>query len=381
MSDLPIYLDHHSTTPCDPRVVERMLPYFTRDFGNPAAVTHLHGRRAATALEEARASIAGFFGVRPGEIYITASATESNNIMLDGSGIAAGRHVVASAIEHKSILEPLRRLARRGVEITLLQPDSDGFYTADQVAGALRPSTELVTIMAANGEIGTIQPIEEIAAVCRERGVRFHTDATQAAGKTPLDFSSVEADSFAISAHKFYGPKGVGALFIRRGRRVEPITMGGGQERNVRSGTVNLPGVIGMAAALELCAAEMTGEIGRLTILRNRLWDRLVAEIPGVVINGPRESRLAGNLNASFARTESDALITAMRRFSLSSGSACSSGERDVSATMKAIGADDARAYSSIRFGLGRSNTEGEIDLLVADLERSVSRLREISAA
>lgn len=381
MSDLPIYLDHHSTTPCDARVVERMLPYFTLDFGNPAAVTHVHGRRAATALEEARASIAGFFCVRPSEIYITSSATESNNIALEGSRIAAGRHVISSAIEHKSILEPLRRLERRGVEITLLKPDADGFYSADQVAGALRPSTELVTIMAANGEIGSIQPIDEIAAVCRERGVRFHTDATQAAGKTPLDFSSIEADSFSISGHKFYGPKGVGALFMRRGRRVEPITMGGGQERNVRSGTVNVPGVIGMAAALELCAAGMTDEINRLTMLRNNLWDRLVAEIPGVEINGPREGRLAGNLNASFARIESDALIMAMRRFSLSSGSACSSGEHDVSQTLKAIGCDDARAFGSIRFGLGRSNTAEQLDLLVQDLKRSVSRLREISAA
>jgi cysteine desulfurase len=381
MSDLPIYLDHHSTTPCDPRVVERMLPYFTLDFGNPAAVTHVHGRRAATALEEARASIAGFFSVRPSEIYITSGATESNNIVLEGGRIAAGRHVISSAIEHKSILEPLRRLERRGVEITLLRPDADGFHSADQVADAIRPSTDLVTIMAANGEIGSIQPIDEIAAVCRERGVRFHTDATQAAGKTPLDFSAIEADSFAISAHKFYGPKGVGALFVRRGRRVEPITMGGGQERNVRSGTVNVPGVIGMGAALELCAALMTDEIGRLTALRNGLWDRLVAEISGIEINGPREGRLAGNLNASFARLESDALIMAMRRFSLSSGSACSSGDRDVSPTLKAIGCDDARAFGSIRFGLGRSNTDQQIDLLVEDLKRSVSRLREISAA
>jgi cysteine desulfurase len=381
MSDLPIYLDHHSTTPCDPRVVERMLPYFTLDFGNPAAVTHVHGRRAATALEEARASMAGFFSVRPSEIYITSGATESNNIALEGGRIATGRHVISSAIEHKSILEPLRRLERRGVEITFLKPDADGFHSADQVADAIRPSTDLVTIMAANGEIGSIQPIDEIAAVCRERGVRFHTDATQAAGKTPLDFSAIEADSFAISAHKFYGPKGVGALFVRRGRRVEPITMGGGQERNVRSGTVNVPGVVGMAAALELCAALMADEIGRLTTLRNRLWDRLVAEISGIEINGPREGRLAGNLNASFARLESDALIMAMRRFSLSSGSACSSGDRDVSPTLKAIGCDDARAFGSIRFGLGRSNTDQQIDLLVEDLKRSVSRLREISAA
>jgi cysteine desulfurase len=381
MSDLPIYLDHHSTTPCDPRVVERMLPYFTQDFGNPAAVTHVHGRRAATALENARASIAAFFSVRPGEIYITASATEANNIVLGGSGIRAGRHVISSAIEHKSVLEPLRRLERNGVEVTLLKPDGEGFHSAEQVAGALRPSTELVTIMAANGEIGTLQPIEEIASLCRERGVRFHTDATQAAGKTPLDFSSIEADSFALSAHKFYGPKGVGALFMRHGRRVEPITMGGGQERNVRSGTVNVPGAVGMAAALEICAAEMPAEMERLTTLRNDLWDRLLREMAGVQINGPRERRLPGNLNASFARTESDALIMAMRRFSLSSGSACSSGERDVSQTLKAIGCDDARSYSSIRFGIGRSNTSEQMDLLVDDLKRSVARLREISAA
>jgi cysteine desulfurase len=235
--------------------------------------------------------------------------------------------------------------------------------------------------MAANGEIGTIQRIAELAAMCHERGIRFHTDATQAAGKIQLDFSDIPAGSFAISAHKFYGPKGIGALFLRRGLRVEPQTVGGGQEKNVRSGTVNVPGAVGMAAALEICAQEMRSEEKRLTEIRNHLWDRVISEIGDTAVNGPRQNRLPGNLNVSFGRVDSEALMMAMRRFSLSSGSACSSGSREVSPVLHAIGLDDVRSFGSIRFGLGRSTTREQIDLLVEDLKRTVPRVREMSAA
>jgi cysteine desulfurase len=319
--------------------------------------------------------------VQPSEIHFTSGATESNNIAIDGAPIAAGQHVIASAIEHKSVALPVERLRARGVEVTILKPDREGFITADHLRAALRENTVLVTVMAANGEIGTIEPIAELAAICHERRIRFHTDATQAAGKVPLDFCEIPAGSFAISAHKFYGPKGIGVLFLRRGLRVEPLTVGGGQERNVRSGTVNVPGAVGMAAALEICAREMKEEGERLTAIRNRLWDRVAGEIGDTSVSGPRQNRLPGNLNVSFGGTDSEALMMAMRRFSLSSGAACSSGSREVSPVLRAIGRDDAHSAGSIRFGLGRSTTTEHIDLLVADLKKTVSRLREMSVA
>jgi cysteine desulfurase len=381
MPDLPIYLDHHATTPCDPRVVEKMLPYFTEHFGNPASITHIPGRRAATAIEEARASIAGFFRVRPNEIYFTGGATESNNLLFAGMRIEPGQHVVTTEIEHKSVLEPAKRLAERGVDVTVIRPDRFGFIAAPQLRDVLRENTRLVSVIAASGEIGTIEPLQELAEVCRERGIKFHTDATQAAGKIPLDFSEIPAEFFSISAHKVYGPKGIGALCIRRGNRLDPLLVGGGQEKGVRSGTVNVPGVVGMAAAFELRSAEMADEAVRLTAMRNELWDRLVAEIPGAIVNGPRERRLPGNLNVSFDRVESEALMMSLRRFALSSGSACSSGEREPSPVLLALGLSETRALESLRIGLGRGTTSEECAKLVEDLKRSIPRLREISAA
>ncbi|MBV8520081.1 MAG: cysteine desulfurase [Acidobacteria bacterium] len=372
-----IYVDHHSTTPCDPRVVEAMLPYFTDFFGNPASITHAHGRKASTAVEDARIAIARFLGVLPPEIYFTAGATESNNIALNL--LREGDHLITSATEHKSILVPAERLAKRGVAVTILEPDSEGFITADALRAALRPETRLVSIEAANGEIGTIQPIGALAAVCRERRVLFHTDATQAAGKIPLDLSLVDLASF--SAHKVYGPKGIGALFVRRGTRVEPVVIGGGQERGVRAGTLNVPAIVGFAAALQLRASEMHDEAVRLVALREELRDGIVANIDGVSINGPRELRLPGNLNVSFDRVEADSLILAMKRFSLSSGSACSAGDRGPSRVLKAIGLSDEAAMGSIRFGFGKSNTSDHVALLVSDLGRAVRKLREITAA
>lgn len=354
-----------------------MLPFFSGVFGNPASLTHVQGRRAANAVEDARIAIARFFRVQPNEIYFTAGATESNNIALNL--VSPGDHLITSAVEHRSILAPAERLAKQGAEVTILAPDGEGFISVEALAAAIRPSTRLVSIEAANGEIGTLQPIDAFAAICRERGVLFHSDITQAAGKVPIELSQLDLASF--SAHKFYGPKGIGALYVRRGVRVEPLVIGGGQEKNVRSGTVNVPGVIGMSAALQLRGAEMDAEAARLTELRDALWQRLLESIDGVSVNGPRRLRLPGNLNVSFERLEADSLIVAMRRFALSSGSACSSGQRGPSPVLKAIGLSDAAALGSIRIGLGKSNTEDHIAMFVDDARRTVAKLREISAA
>jgi cysteine desulfurase len=364
----PIYLDHHATTPADPRVVEAMLPFFTEIFGNPSSITHAQGKKAANAVEDARIAIARFLRVQPNELTFTAGATESNNIALNIEG-----HIITSAIEHKSVLN-----AARGA--TVLTPDREGFISAEQVKEAIRSDTKLVSVEAANGEIGTLQPIAQIGALCRERGILFHTDATQALGKVPLDLTNVDLASF--SAHKLYGPKGIGALFVRRGVRAKPVIAGGGQEKGLRSGTLNVPGIIGFAKAVQLRKDEMADEAIRLTSLRNGLWDRLTKEIEGVSVHGPRALRLPGNLNVSFARIEADALILAMRRFSLSSGSACSSGERGPSRLLTAIGAPaDAVANGAIRIGLGSSNTGEQLEMLAGDFKRAVARLREISAA
>lgn len=362
-----------------------MLPFFTEHFGNPASIIHAHGRKGSQSIEEARLAIARFFRALPPEIYFTAGATESNNIALNL--LRPGDHLITSVIEHKSVIAPATRLEKNGVDVTWLEPDREGFIASDAVRQAIRPSTKLVSIEAANGEIGTIQPIREIAAICRERRVSFHTDLTQAAGKIDLDLADVTFASF--SAHKIYGPKGIGGLLVRRGTRIEPVVIGGGQERGVRAGTVNVPAVIGMAAAFQIRAEEMAEEATRLTALRNQLWDALVEAIPDVSVSGPvrrrpeeaRELRLPGNLNVSFARVDAEALILAMKRFSLSSGSACSTGERGPSRVLTAIGLSAAAAMGSIRIGLGRSNSAEQIPLLVDDLMRNVRRLREISAA
>ena len=377
MPELPIYMDHHATTPVNPRVVEAMLPFFTENFGNPASLTHEHGRRASNAVEDARFGIARFFGVALNEVYFTAGATESNNIALNL--LAPGDHLITSAMEHKSIVVPARRLEKHGVGVTMLTPDGEGFIDPDELRSALRPNTKLVSVEAANGEIGTLQDVDRLGAICRERGVLFHSDITQAAGKVPLDLTNV--DLAAFSAHKLYGPKGIGGMIVRRGIRIEPVMLGGGQEKGARSGTVNVPGVVGMVAAFRIRGEEMAEEAAWLTGLRNLLWDRVVEEVPGASVNGPRARRLPGNLNVSFERVESDSVMMAMRHFSLSSGSACSTGERSASPVLTAIGVPESLAYGSIRFGLGKSNTKEHVALLVDDLKRNIGRLREISAA
>ncbi len=368
----PVYLDHHATTPCDPRVVEAMLPYFSERFGNPASLTHEHGRRAANAVEDARIAIARFFGVQPNEIVFTAGATESNNIAFHQ--VKDGHHLVTSPIEHSSVLGPAQRR-----DATFVAVDGEGFVDPGDVRAAIKPNTRLVSIEAANGEIGTLQRIAEIGAICRERGVLFHSDVTQAAGKVPLDLANVDLASF--SGHKLYGPKGIGGLYVRRGVRIDPLIIGGGQEKGLRSGTVNVPGVAGLAAAFRLRAAEMAEEGGRLAKLRDDLREAIIETIDGASVNGPRALRLPGNLNVSFERVEADSLMIAMRRFSLSSGSACASGERTPSRVLTAIGVPEALAMGSIRIGLGKSNTAEQLSMFVDDLKRSIRKLREISAA
>jgi cysteine desulfurase len=372
----PVYFDHHATTPCDPRVVEAMLPFFSGDYGNPSSLTHHYGRRAANAVEDARIVIARFLGVQANEIVFTAGATEANNMAL--GLIQPGQHAITSAIEHPSVLRPLERARAGGAELTVLRPDGEGVITPDAVAAALQPNTRLVSIEAANGEIGTLQPVAAIAAVCRERGVLVHSDVTQAAGKVPLDLSLLDLASF--SAHKLYGPKGIGGLFIRRDVRVPPLLVGGGQEKGLRSGTLNVPAIVGMAAAFRLRAEEMDDEGVRLTALRNRLWDRILADVDGSFANGPRGLRLPGNLHVSFERVEAESLIMSLRRFALSAGSACSSGERGPSRILGAIGSPHAEV-GGIRVGLGKSNTDEQVSLFADDLKRAVGRLREISAA
>ena len=369
---MPIYLDHHATTPCDPRVVDAMLPFFSEQFGNPASLTHEHGRRAANAVEDARIVVARFFKVQPNEIFFTAGATESNNIALNL--LKEGDHLVTSPMEHSSVVRPAERR-----DTTFVAVDGEGFVDPDAVRAALRPNTRLVSIEAANGEIGTLQRIAEIGAICRERGVLLHSDITQAAGKVPLDLANVDLASF--SGHKLYGPKGIGGLLVRRGIRIDPLIVGGGQEKGVRSGTVNVPGAVGLAAAFRLRAAEMAGEAARLAALRDELRERIVAEIDGASVNGPRALRLPGNLNVSFERVEADSLMIAMRRFSLSSGSACASGEQTPSRVLTAIGVPEGLAMGSIRIGLGKSNSADQLAMFVDDLKRSIRKLREISAA
>jgi len=368
----PIYLDHHATTPCDPRVVEAMLPYFSEHFGNPASLTHEQGRRAANAVEDARFAIARFFKVQPNEIYFTAGATESNNIALNL--VKEGDHLVSSPTEHSSVF----RVAQRK-NATFVNVDREGRVDPDDVRNAIRSNTRLVSVEVANGEVGTLQAINDIGAICREKNVLFHSDITQAAGKIPLDLANVDLASF--SGHKLYGPKGIGGLLVRRGVRIDPLIVGGGQEKGVRSGTVNVPGVVGIGKAFVLRAAEMAEEAERLAKLRDDLRERIEREIDGASVNGPRAVRLPGNLNVSFERVEADSLMIAMRRFSLSSGAACASGERAPSRVLTAMGVPEALAMGSIRIGLGKSNTAEQLEMFVDDLKRSIRKLREISAA
>lgn len=387
----PIYLDNHATTAVDPRVVEVMVECFRDAYGNPGSVSHPYGWAAKERVDAARESIARGLGVTPREIIFTSGATESNNLALKGLAEQPrrrGGHLVSVRTEHKAVLDPLARLGRRGCEITLLEvagqdQECPGWLDPQRVADALRDDTLAVSVMLANNEIGVLQPIAEIAAVCHARGVPLHCDATQAVAKLPLDLAALDADLVSFSAHKFHGPKGVGALVVRRRSprlRLEPQLDGGGQEQGLRSGTLNVPGIVGMARALELSLAELPTERPRLRMLRDRLWERLVEEVPGVRLHGPPldDRRLDGSLNCGFPGVDGEALMMSVPELGVSSGSACTSANPEPSHVLRALGIEQDLIRASLRFGLGRFNTEAEIDFAVEALAREVSRLRRL---
>jgi len=385
MVNLPIYFDNNSTTRTDPRVVEAMLPFFTEHYGNAASRTHSFGHKAEEAVEQARQQIATLIGASPKLIVFTSGATESDNLAL--KGVAAmyrrkGNHLITVCTEHKAVLDPCKRLQREGFEVTFLPVDRDGRISPEQVADALTEKTILVSVMAANNEIGTLQPIAAIGRLCKERGVLFHTDAAQAGGKIPLDVEALGVDLMSLSAHKMYGPKGVGALYVRRQGphvRLEPLFDGGGHERGMRSGTLPVPSVVGFGKACELCQAEMSAESERLFALRERLRRSIQERLSDTLLNGHATERLPGNLNLSFAYVQGEALMMAMRNVAVSSGSACTSASVEPSYVLRALGVSDDLAHSSIRFGLGRFNTAEEVDFVIAEVVRHVERLRALS--
>jgi cysteine desulfurase len=386
MQRTPIYLDHHATTPADPRVVDAMLPWFAGDFGNAASHTHVYGWRAAAAVEQARETLAGAIGAGAArEIVFTSGATESNNLALIGfaeANRARGDHLITVATEHPSVLDPLRALARRGFRVTELPVAGDGILDPDAVRRALEPRTLLVSVMWANNEIGVLQPIEAIAGVCRERGIALHSDAAQAVGKVPLDVAAAGVDLLSFTAHKLYGPKGVGALYVRAGRprlRLEPLLHGGGHEGGLRSGTLPVPLIVGFSRAIEIAAAEREAEAGRLSALRQRLLARLSSELPGVAVNGDLERRLPGNLNLRFEGVVADALLADLPDVALSTGSACASARpEEPSHVLAALGLSDEAVRGSLRVGLGRSTTRAEIDTAA---DRIVAAVRALRAA
>jgi len=382
---LPVYMDNNSTTPCDPRVVEAMLPYFTEKFGNAASRNHAFGWQAEEAVENAREQVAELIGASPKEIIFTSGATESNNLAI--KGVASmyrkkGNHIITCVTEHKAVIDPLKRLERDGWNVTWLAVDPEGRVDPRQVREAITDQTVLVSIMVANNEVGTIQPIAEIGAICKEKGVLFHTDAVQAAGKIPLDVQKMGIDLLSLSGHKMYGPKGVGALYVRRKDprvRLDAIQDGGGHERGMRSGTLAVPLIVGLGAAAEIARKEMPEESARLLNLRERLRQGIMGQLDHVEVNGHPSERLPGNMNLSFGFVEGEGLMMGIKDIAVSSGSACTSASLEPSYVLKALGADDERAHSSIRFGIGRFNTEEEIDFVIRDVVRAVNHLREMS--
>jgi cysteine desulfurase len=380
----PVYLDHHATTPVDARVVEAMLPYFREEFGNAASGTHAYGWRAEAAVEDARERIAAAIGAaEPGEIVFTSGTTESDNLALQGVARAARadrNDLVTTAIEHHAVLDTCRALEAEGFAVTYVPVGADGIAAPSDVADALTERTALVSLMAANGEIGAIQPLEEVAALCRERGVLIHSDAAQAVGKIPLDVRTTGVDLLSFCAHKLYGPKGIGALYVRTGRprvRLAPLLHGGGQERGLRSGTLPVPLIVGFARAVELALDEMESEALRLRALRDRLRTRLQKGLDGVHTNGHLERRLPGNLNVSFEGTDAAALLVALDGVALSTGSACASGRAEPSHVLAALRLSPALARGAIRFGIGRGNTAEEIDSVADALVAQVRAHRQ----
>ena len=382
---LPIYMDNHATTPVDPRVFEAMRPYFTGHFGNAASRNHSFGWEAEEAVEKARKQVAALIGATAKEIVWTSGATESNNLALKGVAemyAEKGNHIITAATEHKAVLDTCKRLEKEGLRVTYLPVQTNGLVDLDRLREAITDKTILISIMYANNEIGVLQPIAEIGRIAKERGVLFHTDATQAVGKVPVDVNKDNIDLLSISAHKMYGPKGVGALYVRRRNPRVQLTAqidGGGHERGMRSGTLNVPGIVGLGAACEIAQKEMPQEYERLSYLRDKLKDRLLAGLDEVYINGTQEHRLPNNLNISFAFVEGESLLMGINDIAVSSGSACTSATLEPSYVLKALGAGDELAHSSIRFGLGRFNTEEEVDYVAAKVVDVVKKLRELS--
>jgi cysteine desulfurase IscS len=382
---MPIYLDNHATTPMDPRVLDAMLPYFTEKFGNAASRNHVFGWQAEEAVEKARKQIADLIGATSKEIIFTSGATESNNLAIKGVAemyAEKGNHIITVATEHKAVLDTCKHLEKNGYRVTYLPVRQDGLVDLDMLRGAITDKTILVSVMYANNEIGVVQPIAEIGKIVKERGVLFHTDAVQAIGKIPVNVIRDNIDLMSMTAHKLYGPKGVGALYVRRKNPRVQLTAqmdGGGHERGMRSGTLNVPGIVGFGKACEICQQEMPEESVRLKALRDRLKDKLLAELDEVYINGSMESRLPHNLNMSFAYVEGESLLMGINDVAVSSGSACTSATLEPSYVLKALGAGDDLAHSSIRFGIGRFNTEEEIDYVANRVVEVVRKLRELS--
>jgi cysteine desulfurase len=385
MVQLPIYLDNNATTRVDPRVLEAMLPYFTEKYGNAASRHHVFGQEAERAVEAAREQVARLINASPREIVFTSGATEADNMAIKGVATmhrGKGNHLVTVATEHHAVLDPCKRLEREGFRVTFLPVDTFGQVTVEQVAAALTDQTILVSVMAANNEIGTLQPVAAIGKLCKQRGVLFHCDAVQAAGKLRLDVEVMAIDLLSLSAHKMYGPKGVGALYVRRRNphvRLEPMFDGGGHERGLRSGTLPVPLIVGFGKACELCALEVTEEAKRLTGLRERLRAGIMGQLEEVRLNGHPTERLPGNLNLSFAHVHGEALLMGLRNIAVSSGSACTSAQPEPSYVLKALGLDDEMAHASIRFGVGRFNTEEEVEYSIAEAIRVVRHLRSLS--
>ena len=382
---LPIYMDNHATTPVDPRVVEAMLPYFTDRFGNAASRNHPFGWAAEEAVETARGQIAKLIGASPKEIIFTSGATESDNLAIKGVAEMyreKGNHIITAVTEHKAVLDTCKRLEKYGYRVTYLPVMKDGLIDLEDLKRAIDDKTILVTIMSANNEIGVLQPVEEIGKICRERGVIFHTDAVQAIGKVPFDVNKMNVDIASITGHKIYGPKGVGALYVRRKNprvQLSAIIDGGGHERGMRSGTLNVPGIVGLGKACELCMLEMPEESKKMAALRDRLKNSIMSRLDETYINGSQEHRLPQNLNISFAYVEGESLLMGINDVAVSSGSACTSATLEPSYVLKALGLGDDLAHSSIRFGIGRFNTEEEIDYVADKLIDVVSKLRELS--
>ncbi|MDP6037183.1 MAG: IscS subfamily cysteine desulfurase [Candidatus Latescibacteria bacterium] len=378
----PIYLDNHATTPVDPQVLEAMLPYFKNQYGNAASRTHTFGWDAEDAVDRARKQIADLINAQPKDIIFTSGATESDNLAIKGVAAAANSpHIITQATEHHAVLDPCRALERNSVSVTVLPVDSHGIVDPSDVANAITDNTALVSIMTANNEIGTLQAITEIGAICREKDIYFHTDAAQSVGKLPIDVEAQNIDLLSISAHKFYGPKGVGALYVRSRPRVRLIGQmdGGGHEKSMRSGTLNVPGIVGLGEACALAQKQMETEKIHSTNLRDRLQDHLFKALDQLGLNGHPEQRLPGNLNISFTSVDGESLLMGLRDIALSSGSACTSASLEPSYVLKAVGVSNDMAQSSIRFGIGRFNTEQEIDYVADRVIQEVNRLREIS--